>query len=369
MKICYLGDAYSIHTQRWIKYFADKGHKVFLISFRPFGNGEIKNVELFVLKRFQQQIWAVSFLINLLFTSIQVRKLIKKINPDILHAHFVTDYGLLGALSGFHPLVVTAWGSDILRAPFRKTKNRYIVQYVLKKADLITCNSNKVKQAMIALNNKAENSHIIQWGVDFNKFNPTTNAKVVKTRLNINNTPVVISMRSFELLYNIDTIIKAIPFVVKEISGVRFILKNAYGTMEPELRNLAKELDVIESVIFVGRIDYTEISAYLNATDVFISVPSSDSTSISLLEAMACGLPVIVSDLPANREWVKDGWNGYIVPVRDEGALADAIVKLLKDEKKRKLFGRRNYELVKEKADYEKNMKKMEELYELLLRR
>lgn len=368
MKICYIGDAYSIHTQRWIKYFADKGHEVFLISFRPFGNNKIENVQLFILKESHSSMWGISFLINLLFTSVQVRKLIKKINPDIIHAHFITDCGLLGALSGFHPLVVTAWGSDILLHP-KKTKNRYIVQYVLKKADLITCDSNKVKQAMIALNNKAENSYVIQWGVNLDKFNPTINANVVRTHLNINNAPVVISTRSFESIYNIDIVIKSIPFVVKEISDVRFILKNAYGTMEPELRNLAKELDVSESVVFVDMIDYTEMPAYLNAADIFISVPSSDSTSISLLEAMACGLPVIVSDLPASREWVKDGWNGYIVPVRDEKTLADAIVKLIKDKKKRKLSGRRNYELVKEKANYEKHMKKMEELYELLLRR
>jgi len=366
MKICYLADAYSIHTQRWVKYFADKGHEVFLISYRQFGNNKIKNVKLYVLKEIQSKIWGISFIINLLFTSIQVRKIIKKINPDIIHAHFVTDNGLFGALSGFHPLVVTAWGSDILLRP-QKTKNRYIARYVLKKADLVTCDSDKVKQAMIALNNKAENSYVIQWGVNLDKFNPSIDATAIKTRLNIDNAPAVISTRNFGVIYNIDTIIKAIPFVVKEIPDVKIILKNAYGTMEPELRNLAKELAVIESGIFVGMIDYDEMPTYLKASDVFISVPSSDSTSISLLEAMACELPVIVSDLPANREWVKDEWNGYIVPIRDEKALADAIVKLLKDEKKRKLFGRRNYELVKEKGDYEKNMEKMEELYGSLL--
>jgi glycosyltransferase involved in cell wall biosynthesis len=83
---------------------------------------------------------------------------------------------------------------------------------------------------------------------------------------------------------------------------------------------------------------------------------------------MACRLPVIVSDLAANHEWVKDGWNGYIVSPNEPQALAKAIIELLKDKGKRELFGQRNYELAREKADFEKHMARMEELYESLLK-
>ena len=368
MKICYLADAGSIHTQRWIKYFADNGHEVHLISFRSLGDCNIKDVKLHLLKRLRPQIRFVSFPINLFFEVIQVRELIKKIKPDIVHVHYIARYGVLG-LSGFHPLVATGWGSDILIAPKKSKIAKKIVKYTLKHADLFTSDSNYLRDVAIGYGAPSNNSYVINWGVDFKVFNPFSKPAKNELKANLNVCPIVISTRSFEYVYNIDIIIKAIPFVLKKVPNVKFILKNGYGTKGPELMNLTRKMGVADYTIIIDKMeDYDKMPYYLNMSDIYISVPSSDSTSVSLLEAMACGLPVIVSDLPANREWVKDGWNGYIVPTRDEKALADAIVNLLMDGEKRKIFGKRNYELVKEKADYEKNMKIMEELYESLLR-
>lgn len=368
MKICYLADAGSIHTQRWVKYFVDNGHEVHLISFSSFGGYNIENVKLHLRKRLHPQIRFVSFPANLFFEGIQVRKLIKEIKPDIVHVHYIAGYGVLG-LSGFHPLVATGWGSDILIAPKKSKIAKKIVKYTLKHTDLFTSDSNYLRDVAIGYGAPSNSSYVINFGVNFKVFNPFSKPTKNELRANLNGCPIVISTRSFEYVYNIDIIIRTIPFVLEEVPNVKFIFKNGYGTKGPELMDLARKMGVADHIIFIDKMeDYDKIPYYLNVSDIFISVPSSDSTSVSLLEAMACDLPVIVSDLPANREWIKDDWNGYIVPVRDEKALADAIVKLLKDEKKRKLFGKRNYELVKEKANYEKNMGKMDELYESLLR-
>ncbi|MBA7659549.1 N-acetyl-alpha-D-glucosaminyl L-malate synthase [subsurface metagenome] len=132
---------------------------------------------------------------------------------------------------------------------------------------------------------------------------------------------------------------------------------------------LVKELKVDKAVRFVGFVDYDKIPEYLNASDIFVSVPSSDSTSNSLLEAMACGVAPIVSDFPTSREIIKDGWSGYIVPQRNSEALAKAIVKLIKNPKMRKSFGARCRKFVEENAHHYKEMKRMEELYMSFIKR
>jgi len=202
---------------------------------------------------------------------------------------------------------------------------------------------------------------VIQWGVDLNLF------KRLNSQLKTSD-HTVLSTRSFEPIYNIDTIIEAVPYVIDRFPETNFILKNGYGKGESQLRELAKQLNVLQNINIVNElVEYNEMPKFLNDADIFISVPSSDSSSVSLQEAMACSLPVIVSDLPANREWITDGWNGYIVPVRDPKALANKIIKLLENKEERDLFGKRNMELITERADHEKHMLKMEELYESLL--
>ena len=369
MKICYLADAGSIHTQRWIEYFANKGHEVYLISQRSFGNETLKNVNLHLLKTIPQM-RVVPYPINLFYNAMQVKRLIKKIKPDILHAHYITDYGVIGAITDFHPFVSTGWGSDILISPKKSKITKFLVRYTLKHTDLFTSDSDYLKETAISYGAPKDNSYVIQWGVDLKLFNPLSNSKI-KSELDLkNNCQVVISTRSFEPIYNIDTIIKSIPIVLNEANDVKFVLKNGYGTKGSELMNLARKMGVLDSTIIIDKmLDYGQMSNYLNMSDIFVSVPSSDSTPVSLLEAMACGLPVIVSDLPANREWVKDGWNGFIVPIKDSNVLAEAIIKLLRNEELQKLFGQRNYELINEKANHEKHMEKMEGLYQSLIDR
>jgi len=127
MKICYLANADSIHTQRWVKYFADRGHEVHLI-------------------------------INLLIEIIQIRKLIKKIKPDIIHAHYVADYGFHAALTNFHPFILSVWGSDVLVAPRRSYFIKMMVKYALNKSDIIHIGTNEIREDIYSLGGTDEKS-------------------------------------------------------------------------------------------------------------------------------------------------------------------------------------------------------------------
>lgn len=368
MKICYIADANSIHTQRWVKYFADKGHEVHLISFEPFNDSSINvgNITLYTLKEILPKIKVISLFINFAFFTIQIRRMVKKINPDVLHAHYITDCGVFGCLSGFHPLVLSAWGSDIYVDPQESMINNKLIRHALGKADMVFTDSNDLRERTIALGSSSERVKIAQWGVNLKQFNPDMDGEEVRSHLSLGECQTIIISTRFVSLHNIDCLIGSIPIVLRDLPYTKFIIKG-FGPLEEDLKNMAKEKDVWDAIRFVGRTKYEEIAQYLNASDIYVSTSLSDSTPVALLEAMACGLPVIVTDLPSHKEWITDGWNGYLVSKGDPEELAEKIISMLKKDEQRRLFGERNFSIIEEKANYFDCMEKVELQYNNLL--
>lgn len=368
MKICYLASANSIHTQRWVKYFASHGHEVHLISPMPFRGNNIENVKLYVLRGFSPRIPIISLLVNLLFNVIQVKRWVREIKPDILHAHYITSYGFWGALSGFHPLVLSAWGSDILVAPKSSKINKAIVKFALRKADLITCGGENSIEEMVRLGANPKKLKLIYFGVDTQKFNPEQRNGKLREELGVSNSPAIISIRSLRPLYDVESLIKATPLVLEQVPETKFIIAGD-GEQGEYLKTFAVSLGVSDSVRFVGRLPHNELPKYLASADIYVSTSLSDSgISVSASEAMACGLPVVVTDSGNNKKWIKGEENGFVIPVRDPSQLAEKIVYLLRNPDTRKRFGEMNRKIIKEKQNYEKEMRKMEKLYEGLQR-
>jgi len=141
MKICYLANAASIHTKRWARHFAGRRHQITVISYQP---GKIEGIQVYTLPStfFGTP---VDYFLNLK----RVRYLVQKISPDILHAHYVTSYGLFGALAGKRPLIISAWGSDVLVAPEKSWLLRQIVRFSLSRANLVTSVAEHMTQIII----------------------------------------------------------------------------------------------------------------------------------------------------------------------------------------------------------------------------
>ena len=367
MRICYLAGAQSVHTQKWVKFFADKGHEVHLISFEK---AHIENVKMYNLKR----PFALRFGLDLPLKTSRARfikRLIGRIDPDILHAHYLSDYGFYGALCGFKPFVVTAWGSDVLLVPSEGARKqfikRYIAKYVVGKADLVTGNSESLIRAVVGLGVDERKVRMIIHGVDLRVFHLVEDGGKFKEDFGVpQDYQVVISTRNLEPVYDVATLIKAMPYVIDECRNTYFIIVGD-GTLRRQLEELACELGVTENVRFVGSVSNMEMPKFLYVSDVYVSTSLSDTRSVSLLEAMACGLPVIVTDLEGNRECVKEGENGFVFPKRDFRALAEKMVYFLKDEDTRRKFGVINRRYVEKEGNYEKEMTKMEKSYEELV--
>lgn len=366
MRICYLANASSVHTRRWVKYFVEKGHEVHIISFE---NAQIEGTAVHVLK-LPLLVKSATFPIKVA-SIFRTKSILSGIKPDVLHAHYVTNYGFFGALCNFKPFVVTAWGSDILAVGTRiiSIVKAFIARYVLRKANRITCDAQHMKEAMVKLGTAPEKINLICFGVDTRKFSPGEKSEVLRTKLGVGDSPTVISLRNLDPLYDVESLIKSIPFVLKEIPESKFLIAGK-GSEEKRLKELAESLGVLGSVKFVGFIPNDELPQYLNSVDVYVSTSLSDAgIAASTAEAMACGLPVIVTDVADNRDWVEDGRNGFVVPIKNPKALAEKTIYLLEKDDIRKVFGKISRQITEERNNYYKEMEKMENIYKKLTER
>lgn len=354
MRIAYLSIGGHIHTERWLEYFVERGHDVHLLTVQP---APIEGVRVHDI-RTGIPVKPLHYAAALL----RVRRILRRLRPDLLHTHFLTGYGYWGAFSGFHPFIMTVWGDDVYLTPHESFLKGKLARRVLARADLVTGDSRDILEHAIDMGADRSRCHMILWGVDLESFRPDATSGV-RARLGIpEDAPVTISVRSFtQPYYNIDTIISAVPEVLRALPDSHFIFAGNEGE-DDAFRRMAGGLGLGERAHFVGRIPHDELPAYLVAADVFVSVPSVDATAVSLLEAMACGTSVVVSDLPSAREWIADGESGLVVAPRDVGALAKAIVSLLRSPELRNRLGSEAVQTVRERADHQKHMARMEEL-------
>jgi len=361
LKICYFVNANNINAQRCMSFCARVGHEVHAISLeQPLQN--INSVHYHIIPTNKRLL-----LFTLPFKLLRFHKIIREVKPSIVDTHYVIKYGFIAALIGFHPLIVTAVGSDILIGGKPALLFRSITRYTLMKADLIICRSRAIKEAIVRLGIEPTKTRIILIGVDSERFRPITWDKSVRKELAMDELdPLVISIRNLSPIYDVETLIKSVPLVLAAVSRTKFIIVGQ-GKQQSYLQKLAQQLGVLESVIFKGHVSHADIPRYLSSADIYVSTSLSDGTSNSLLEAMACGLAPIVTNIPANQCWIKDDENGYLVPVKDHKALANKIVSLVTNDKLRRSFGEICRKIVMKNAEHQTEMAKTEASYHELI--
>lgn len=354
MRICFFADSESIHTIRWCNYFKSLGHDVHLITLK---SARIDGIQVYPLE--VEGIKTSGGNWKTLFKYRKVKKLLKQIKPDIFHALYATSYGITGALCSFHPYVITALGTDILISPKQSKIYRVLLKYAFKRADKITVVADHMRASAMELGVKSENVLAIPMGVDQEIFNSVN-------RILPDNQFVVVSTRNFEPIYNIPHLLKAIKLVVAEIPNIQVNLLGA-GSLKEELIHLSKELGIENYITFVGKKTQPEMAQFLNQSHVFVSLSLSDGNNISLNEGMACGTFNIVSDIPANRQWIEDGENGFLVPVDDVNLLAEKLIESRnRFDELSKQAAPINEQLLQRNGIWQNNMKRMEELYHQL---
>ncbi|WP_052212407.1 glycosyltransferase [Anaerovibrio lipolyticus] len=304
-----LSDGKSAHTLKWAKEL-EKFYDVYVVSLN--GLADELSVLLGTDKCFDYMVpinvdgGNIGVLKSVGFVS----KLIKSIQPAVINAHFITSYGtvacLASILAGYKgKIVLSAWGTDILVTPWKNKLYYYLTKFVLGKADLITSDAKFMSDKVKEIVNSAR-VMTFPFGVE----------KLPDMEYSDKDDTIFFSNRALEPNYNINKVVLLFSKLYQEDNNRKLVLAND-GSQREELVNLVAALNLSDNVEFVGYLTKPQQAEYYKKSRWFISVPTSDSTSVSLLEAMSYGCVPIVSDLPANREWVTDGENGIIYKGED----------------------------------------------------
>jgi L-malate glycosyltransferase len=353
LKLCLLANAASIHTRRWATHFCSHGHEVTVVSL---SEGKIPGVPVWKVGSDP----AVRGRLAYALAVPAVRRALRSIDPDVVHAHYAGGYGLLGALAGRHPLVVSAWGSDVLVVPQAEPVMRWVITRCLNRADLVTSVAVHMSATMRALGVRRE-ILTLPLGVDTATFHPGSGRVAEETAA-----PLLVSTRNLEPIYNVGLLIEAMPEILLTYPRATVAILGD-GSMRTELETRSKQLGMQESVTFLGRRSESEVASYLTRAAVYVSTSLSDGNNISLNEAMACGAFPVVTDIPANREWIEDGQTGFVVDTRDPSQLAARVIEALGTPLLRQRAAGRNWELVLQSGSWKNAMKRMEIEYFALL--
>ena len=254
-----------------------------------------------------------------------VKRIIKNFKPDILHAHWATSYGLIGALTGFHPFILSVWGADVFDFPGKSILHRKIVEFNLRKADRILSTSEIMAKETLRYTDKPIT--VTPFGIDTGIFR----SRIVENIFE-RDSIVIGTIKTLEKKYGIDILINAFSIVKKNNPGLKLkLLIVGGGSEEESLRQLTRDLNVDADTVFTGKIRYDDVVSYYNMLDVYVAVSVLDSESfgVAVLEASACEKPVIVSDVGGLPEVVENGVTGIVVKVKDIDATAAAIERLI----------------------------------------
>jgi glycosyltransferase involved in cell wall biosynthesis len=303
-----------------------------------------------------------------------LRRLARRLQPDIVHAHNAWGPGWFGAATGIHPFVIHAYGGDFLPEQYeaRPAFQRHLTSWACRTADRIVVTG----QHMIAAGRhlKVEPSRItlLPRGVDLRHYLPALDTASLRESLSLGSRrPVLLSPRYQvdEPLYNLEVVIEAFVAIRK-----RFPEAVCLQMFDParragcqRLRTLADAQGLEHSYRLVPAVDNAMMPQFYNLADVTVSVPSSDGFPVTVLEASACGCPLVVSDLPYCKEWFLPRQNGLLVPPGDASALAEAVIELCSNRTLSREIALAARQLVEERADYERCMDALESMYFELL--
>lgn len=360
-RILLLADVNSAHTQKWAASLASCGFEIGLFSLSSPEKSSLqseKNIVILNGAGLDQKYFSSGAISKSLYISAlpKLRKAIKEFRPDILHAHYATSYGLLGALSGFHPFIISVWGSDVYDFPRRSFLHKKILTYNFRKCDSVFSTSHIM--AIETSQYTSKKIHVTPFGVDISKFNPQKVTPPVSGKL------IVGTIKSLETVYGIEYLVAgfAQAFKAREEKDLHLLIVGD-GSRRQFLEKQVLDLGLNGHVTFIGRVDHEKVPYYHNCMDVFIAPSLEESFGVSAVEASACGKPCVVSDAGGLKEVVVNGVTGIVIPRRSEEAIAASILALAGDEKLRQRLGQEGRQRVLAEYNWDENLKNIISLY------
>jgi glycosyltransferase involved in cell wall biosynthesis len=356
MRILYFSLGYATHDYRFLKAISDAGHEVYFVQLegnqRQVESRNVpENVNQVIWKGGQKPFqWK-----DLISLTLDFRRLTREIQPDLIHAGPIQTCGLVAVLSGFHPTLTMSWGFDLMEDVNKNKFMPLITSYVLRNTDYFTSDANVTRDKAVAYGMNPEKTIVFPWGVDLEHF---SQKKENKNKEGF----VLFCNRSWEERYGVDVLAKAFVQVTQKRDDVRLILLGG-GSQGTKLRQIFQRGGVEEFVTFGGQISQNDLPSWYHQADLYISPSHVDGSSVSLMEALACGLPCLVSDIPANKEWVVENENGWLFKDGDVNHLAEKILIAMSQREKLYQMGQAGRRSVEKRADWKKNAEALTDVY------
>jgi len=379
MRVLYFSRDYSTHDHRFLTALAKTEHKLFFMRLErrdhPLEDRPLP-LEIELVN------WAGGnnpfTYANLPGYWVSLKRVIKKIKPDLIQAGPIQTSALLVALTGFQPLLSVSWGYDLLLDAEKDVFWRWATHYTLHHSALMVGDCATIRQRAVSYGMDDNFIVTFPWGIDLAHFKPIDYllTTIHNQRSEASHTlPVegsqepqkeaftILSTRSWEEVYGVDVFARAFVMAAQQNDGLNLVMLGN-GSQAAVLREIFSDGGVLERVSLPGQVSYANLPRYYRSADLYVSASHSDGTSISLLEAMACGLPVLVSDIPGNREWVKQGIQGWLFPDGNVNALAQGMINAAQEKDRLSQLGHAARMLVEQRADWSKNFPVLLQAYE-----
>jgi len=364
MKLIYAHDGINLYDELFINSLKDK-YDICVLTFHPAPSHIPEGIEIIKMRDLIPTINLYPFdgARKHILTPIRAatfKKYASKVKADVLIGNWATTYGVYAAYSNHHPFVLFIWGSDILIFP-KFAVFRSLAEYALRKADIVVVDCDVQKRAAMKLGCDSNKILTFPW-FDSNGFEREVKRKFeAREELGWSTDDIIIiSTRKHDPIYGVNYLIEAIPLILNQEPKAKFLILDE-GRLTSQLKQRSKKPIVEGRVKFLGKVPHRDVFKYLGVSDIYVSTSLSDGTSASLLEAMTCSVPAVVTDIPANKEWIQDGWNGYLIPTRNVNQLAQKIIYLAKNEEIRREIGEKALETVRAKVNWQRDLESLDD--------
>lgn len=351
MKLLICGDAGSLHTWRWATLAAEAGAEVCVFSL----NGHVlreweayPHIKIYTgaidpeLMRADTSASKWRYLLSVK----QVKKIIRTFKPDVLHAHYATSYGLIAMLSGFPHIAVSVWGSDVFDFPKRSKVHEFLLRRILSEAKRIQSTGQVMADEVRKYTDTPV--EVIPFGLDLTRYYPTE-----KDLGALATAPRIGTVKNLEKIYGTDVLIEAFALVRQQIPGASLHLTGD-GSLRGTCEKRVHELGLEHNVHFYGRVEPAQVPDHMRRLDIFCNLSRRESFGMSVLEASACGIPVVATRVDGVVETARHNVNALSVEKEDARAAADALLRLIRDPALYRQLREGGLQLVHDRFDREK---------------
>ncbi|HLO15049.1 MAG TPA: glycosyltransferase family 4 protein [Anaerolineales bacterium] len=362
MRIIYFSKSYTPHDHRFLASLAKTKHEIFYLKLEA-DQRQIEDRP--VPSKIQQVLWAGGQRKfrwrDVLRLTFDLRRIVRELKPDLIHAGPIQTCAFIAALSGFRPILTMSWGYDLVQEAERNSWLKWVTHYTLKRSSFFISDARVSHDKAVAFGMDPEKTVIFPWGIDLKSFHPkpSTNRKSAAVK---RKSVTLFCNRTWESIYGVDVLARAFVKVAATHPNVDLILLGA-GSQGAKIRQTLMNGGVLDRVHFGGHVTQADLPRWYHMADLYISPSHVDGSSVSLMEALASGLPCLVSDIPGNREWITEGENGWLFRDGDADELAEKILFAIKKRRSFKKIGECARKTAEQKADWKKNFGKLLETY------